>query len=394
MQYLIKTLTFIIPSLGMIAGLSAASTIILFLVSLLSHLKNKLTFPMKNIKLELIFIFWCVLSCFWSPNPIASLLMCLQVIPVIFLGLIVKKNINKLTFQEIRIESPLIWTLFVAISLFFIEYFSSGLISLTFRKIFQTSSTKSFQLYDLDRGCALFSLVAWIVIGIFVSRKRYFLSYILYIFTLYMLSMSDSLATFLAFAVSGLIIIISKLVTLKFIQFVSFCLILGSLLMPIIAYKIEPRFIADNYSQYIPDSAKHRLFIWHFVSNKIIEKPIFGSGFGSSKIISSNNDQMIEYKGYHWSPLPLHPHNNIMQIFLETGLIGLLLFLALAYKFLKQIEFAILDKKEFNFGLIAFACFINYYIIGMISFNIWQLWWVCTGIWSSIIIQCLRSKPL
>ena len=390
MRNLLSILIVIIPALGMIAGLASSTTIILFLIVSLVCLRDKLTFSLANIKLELAFMAWCLFSCFWSINLVSSLLHYVQIFAVVLIGLIIKNNINKLDEQNGTVEKPLIIGLFMAIGLFFIEYFSGGIISSAFRGIFQPGSAKLFYLHNLDRGCALFTLASWIFIGFLFSRSQYFLSVLFYVFALYMLSISDSLASLLAFFASGIIIIICKLMTLRFVKLVSFCLIIGSILMPIFAYKIDPVTISNNYNQYIPDSAKHRLFIWHFVADKIMDKPILGFGFNSSKNIKINDDEMIEYKGYSWSPLPLHPHNNIMQIFLETGFIGLCLFLALVYKLCKQIKLS--DGKNLNYELINFACFINYYIIGMISFGIWQLWWVCSGIWAIIMLQYLR-KP-
>lgn len=97
---------------------------------------------------------------------------------------------------------------------------------------------------------------------------------------------------------------------------------------------------------------------------------------------------MINYNGEKWHPLPLHPHNNILQITLELGIIGLILFLCLVYKYLKQIN----NIKSSNFRAASYSCFINYYIIGMISYNIWQIWWISSGIWVLVLMKLL-VKP-
>jgi O-antigen ligase len=392
MSNLFSILVIIIPALGMVAGLASSATIILLLVVSLIYLRDKITVSLTSLKLELFFMAWCLISCCWSINLVSSLLHYVQIFAVVLIGLSIKNNINRFDHLKGKVEKSLLIGLFIAISLFFIEYFSNGIISSSFRKVFQPSSTKLFYLYDLDRGCALFTLLSWIFIGFLFLRAKYLLSLLFYIFVLYMLSISDSLASFLAFLFSGIIVIICKLVSLRFMKIAGFVLIIGSILMPIFAYNIDPLYISNNYDRYIPDSAKHRLFIWHYVAGKTIEKPILGIGFNSSKRIKINDDEIIKYKAYSWSPLPLHPHNNIMQIFLETGLIGLFLFLALVYKFCRQATVA--SNYDSDYSLISFACFTNYYLIGMISFGIWQSWWVCSAIWASIMLQFLKRSNL
>jgi O-antigen ligase len=285
-----------------------------------------------------------------------------------------------------------------SIILFLIEYLSHGALSKAYRNTFQPDSQQYFYLYMLDRGCALLSLSSWVIIGILIKYKKHLLAVIFYISVLYLLSISDSLASFLGFIVGGLAFCICKLLTVKLLRFISSALVLGSLVMPILAYNINPRAISDQYVDVLPISNIHRIFIWHFVTNKAIDKPIFGWGFGTSRKFKINNNEMVQYKSHFLSPLPLHPHNNILQIWFETGFVGLVLFLLLIYKYSKNIVQIIITGREtlnseaINFGVVSYACFINYYLIGMISFGIWQLWWVSSGIWL-VLMMSLLVKP-
>ncbi|MCX4083597.1 O-antigen ligase [Rickettsia hoogstraalii] len=396
MNYLTSTLIFLIPSLGMVAGLSVAATVTIFLLilflrginrhcerlegawqshkaGLLRLLRQNLQFFLAmTIKTELLFAAWCLISC-----SLTNLFKFTQVFILLFLGFIVS---NSAPFgNRLQLKKALILGILTAILLFFIEYSSHGFLTRTFKA--------SFGLYMLDRGCALLSITSWVAIIILLSSGKRRHALMLYILVLYLLSISDSLASFLGFSIGGVIFILARLIKPIFFKLIAISLITGSLLFPVIATQIEPRDLSEKYLATQP-SAAHRLFIWHFVANKITLKPILGYGFASSKYIKVNNSKMINYNGEKWHPLPLHPHNNILQITLELGIIGLILFLCLVYKYLKQIS----NLENNNFKAISYACFINYYIIGMISYNIWQIWWISSGIWVLVLIKLL-VKP-
>jgi len=403
-QSTIYLLVFLIPAIGLLSGFSIALTLpILFLV-ILFILWDNITIHLKyetvknnllaNWKLELLFALWCLIANFYSPNYPDSVINYLQIFIVAIMGFVINNNIDKLPIDLTKTKLYFLIGIATAIILFFIEYFSHGIITKTFRTSFQPKSSVHFFLFLLDRGCSLLSVLSWVVIIIFIQYRKYLLASVYYILIFYLLYISDSLASFLAFAVGGLVFLISRISVNKLLHSIvlkSFivAIIAGSVLMPIISYKLQPYDVSDQYSKYLPDSAKHRIFIWHFVAEKIIEKPTFGYGFTSSRNFKINENDIVEYNQWTWSPFPLHPHNNILQILFEIGIIGFILFLSLIYKYIQQInnitfttpkdQYTNSNADILNYKSVSYACFINYYIIGMISFNIWQIWWVCTA---------------
>ncbi|WP_375359368.1 O-antigen ligase family protein [Candidatus Tisiphia endosymbiont of Neophilaenus lineatus] len=470
-QSLFYILVMLFPVVGLISGFSAAVTVPLLLLTILIALRDKIFIHFKyatikqtllsNWKLELLFCLWCLITNFYSPNYPSSLFNYLQVCLIVLIGFIVNSNIDKLSINISKIKIYFIYFIIgiiAAIALFFIEYASHGIITRAFRTIFQPKSSNQFFLFTLDRGCSLLSVLSWVAIAIIISYHRYLLALIYYLIIFYLLYISDSLASFLAFTVAGLVFLTNRLLVTKslqsvFLKLFTLAMLTGSILMPIIAYKIQPHYASDHYAKFLPDSAKHRVFIWHFVAKQIIKKPILGHGFASSRNFKIDEKQMISYNQWTWSPLPLHPHNNIMQIILETGLIGLILFLSLIYKYIQKISnislvqssksgkmnrttennkkigvysndlenwnvrqgvsgLGVHEVREYantpqfyetnsskqksidtlNYKSVAYACFTNYYIIGMISFNIWQIWWVCSSFGAMILFQLLLSK--
>ena len=60
----------------------------------------------------------------------------------------------------------------------------------------------------------------------------------------------------------------------------------------------------------------HRLIIWSYVKEKILEKPLIGHGFFSSRNIA--NKMKETQNGTKFQLIPLHPHNGILQIWFNN----------------------------------------------------------------------------
>ncbi|MGI4776243.1 MAG: O-antigen ligase family protein [Janthinobacterium lividum] len=333
--------------------------------------------------MEITFALWCLISCFWSQNIISSITIFSANAGLIFLYSITTSGLSTVRIKYIDIGFVI--GISIAIILFFVESSMGGIFHNNFKYYFQNNSLNKYSLYSLDRGCALLTISSWPLLEIFITKRKYYISCLLYLLILYILCLSDSLASLVGFVISGGVFLFIRVFSIKFSKYIRIFLILIFASFPLIAYNMNPSTISDRYSKLLPDSAKHRLFIWNFVSKKIISKPILGYGFGSSKKYVAPQEEMINYNGYYWSPLPLHPHNNVLQILFETGLIGFSLFLLSISKYLKKLEQMIIVNP--TIGGIFYACFINYFVIGMISFSILQVWWVASAIWVMLMLK-------
>ncbi|MGV2431922.1 MAG UNVERIFIED_CONTAM: O-antigen ligase family protein [Rickettsiaceae bacterium] len=138
----------------------------------------------------------------------------------------------------------------------------------------------------------------------------------------------------------------------------------------------------------MPISYAHRLFIWKYSAEKSMEKPLLGYGLGSSKLIKPLESEVVYYNDIRLSTMPMHPHNNVMQIFLELGLVGLILFASYIWNILSRITE--LSVKDFELSLTSYAIFINYFVIGMISFNMWQSWWMMIILFMLLLMNMVR----
>jgi O-antigen ligase len=129
--------------------------------------------------------------------------------------------------------------------------------------------------------------------------------------------------------------------------------------------------IAAANAEQVKFSLWHRLQIWSFVGDRIAERPLFGWGLDASRAIPHGTEELRPGA----QRLPLHPHNAALQIWLECGLPGALLFAGLAawlWLALAKTAWPPLYTAAAA-GALATAFFAS---LG--TYGIWQEWWIAT----------------
>jgi hypothetical protein len=131
-------------------------------------------------------------------------------------------------------------------------------------------------------------------------------------------------------------------------------------------------------------SAGHRLLIWSFAADRIAEHTLLGWGLDSSRAIPGGADPIRP--GESW--MPLHPHNAALQLWLELGVPGVVLFallIALAWRALARAAwprlFVAAAAASLTIGLV--GCFATY--------GMWQEWWLGT-LWFSLFLVLTMAR--
>lgn len=159
-------------------------------------------------------------------------------------------------------------------------------------------------------------------------------------------------------------------------------LVLSSLAAPLAASAMLETPPVSTSIQHLQPSAYHRLLIWNFASQRIAERPLLGWGLDSSRAIPQGHGD-AKLPSDAWAQgelLPLHPHNAALQIWLELGLVGLLLACALVAVPIWR------AGRQFADGWALAAALGSVTAISVVafaSFGIWQSWWLC-AIWIAI----------
>lgn len=137
----------------------------------------------------------------------------------------------------------------------------------------------------------------------------------------------------------------------------------------------------------ISRAVKQRLEIWQYSSELILERPILGHGFDTSRDIG-NEGFMIE--GTNWAALPLHPHNAILQIWLELGMVGVIAVCIIMWELWRNLERKIESGQEIAVLLAVFSAIAT---ISLISFGVWQYWWIAAWALIAGAAKLIQLEP-
>ena len=124
--------------------------------------------------------------------------------------------------------------------------------------------------------------------------------------------------------------------------------------------------------------------IWSFAGERIAERPLAGWGLDAARGIPGGKDPIRP--GETW--LPLHPHNAPLQVWLELGVPGAVLFALLVA--LPWYGLAVVPWPRI-FVAAAGTSLAIALIASLATYGIWQEWWVAT-LWFSLFSVLVMSR--
>lgn len=158
-----------------------------------------------------------------------------------------------------------------------------------------------------------------------------------------------------------------------------------AVVVPVIAACLVPAVMgvllhlpASVLADLVPASWAQRLVMWDFAVTQTLNSPLIGLGLDASRAFHDP----IAVAGTLTPEISLHPHNMILQLWLELGAIGALIFALACMALAAMIRD--LDKTS---GAMVAATFSVWFIIGNLSFGIWQEWWISTALVTVVAIR-------
>ena len=134
--------------------------------------------------------------------------------------------------------------------------------------------------------------------------------------------------------------------------------------------------------------AADRLEIWDFVARKALESPFYGFGIEATRHVEHFDTPML------YTPLDhvLHPHNAVLQIWIEFGALGALglsIFVAAMMQILYQATQLCADKTAARLPL---SIFMAALVVSCTAYGFWQGWWL--GLLTLLSALCVHIiKP-
>lgn len=382
-------------SLGLFAFIGGGRAMAIYL-PLLSIAVLTLRFPFFSFaaffenphhKIVMAFGLWTLVSCFWSAEKASSLSATLHLLPLLGSVLVLSTSLKDVSQKLIESMGAGL-TVGVSILLAFVvlyilqDRFLYPLLSSYYPARFPSG-------YAYVTPCiAILSCLIWPTLFFLKKRNQRFFSLILYACT-FLAPMtiphhSGRSSMILGSLVFGLTFLLKEKMVTVF-RWIAGLYILFS---PVFTRLFLSPHLWQHLTETFKTSWLHRLYIWEFITQKIYEKPLYGWGFNSARFMATPQDVTLE----GWELVPLHPHNGILQIWLELGGVGIFLFIAFILLSLKKELFK--NKDPFLASTFC-ASFASASIFFIVSFGTWQSWWISTlGFLGITLSLCLQSSAV
>ena len=189
-----------------------------------------------------------------------------------------------------------------------------------------------------------------------------------------------------------LLVIAFRAVALKGVAILLSCMFLFA---PMIVKAVPDARTVGAHLPELPVSIYPRLVIWKFVTDKALERPFLGHGVRSSRAIETPAAQIpfvFRQDGKQQiggtNAIPLHPHNGILQLWLELGFVGVSLVLIVVLLILRGIQK--LPTNWVERGLMT-AALISSLSMVSVSYGIWQNWWISALFLQGAMIALIHS---
>ncbi len=370
---------------------SGGSIFFLCYLCINSYNKKTLSFYQNPLYLPfLLFLGWQILSLFYAINKISGIIeIGLNIIGLTLLFIVpyvLKKSEDIVLFARILVIS----SLFIAVY-GILEHLGIDFIKWNITK----SALSTFGRRNFAAEYLVF-ILPWAFFA-FLASKKYmkWLFLLIIIFLLVHLFLTFTRTAWIAFVLSFLTMIfllfkahINRWTFLKYISIIIFIVLAGNCWATVF--------------QFEPGTVKSRFLIWKTCLSMIKSNPLFGCGVGNFEVgyyafAAGNPDVFLSL-----TQRITHAHNEFLEIWVETGIIGLSLFLFFIFAIFRM-AFDIMRIKEKSFeksiAIVAFSSIIGLGINCFASFPLQTIsssffFFISCGILSGVYFNVREKKPI
>ncbi len=125
---------------------------------------------------------------------------------------------------------------------------------------------------------------------------------------------------------------------------------------------------------YLKQSGQVRLELWNYMTARVFERPILGWGFWSAAFLPIRPRELASYTWVHTAGL--YPHNQWLQLWVETGILGAVLAIVFVLLALKRARGLALPLQPF-----ACAAFAAAVTVSLADFDLaTDSWWAALAV--------------
>ena len=266
----------------------------------------------------------------------------------------------------------------------YIHYFSYGIVitslllsfellsgGLLFNAIRNVPLDTAVPPAEFNRASILLSLYSFIALTFLKARIKHRFYYLIILIPLFTaLCLAESQSAQLSLVIGSIFLFF-----FPYRSKVAWQALKSIILISMISAVFVTTYVYQNFASDIQQApmfaqayAGHRLEIWDFVSRYALQQPLQGFGIEVTRSITDFDSARMFNNGN----LVLHPHNFALQIWIEFGLLGILIAMAFIYKMLSMIQnnFTIQQQK------ILLPTAMAALTPAAFAFGMWQGWWI------------------
>jgi len=168
------------------------------------------------------------------------------------------------------------------------------------------------------------------------------------------------------------------------VKLVGFSVVISILIGPLTGFLAGQ--MSDEQLWKLPLSLEHRIRMWAYSWEQIVQHPWIGAGFDASR--SYQDTFQVRGSSLNIVIVSLHPHNAAMQIWLEIGFIGAALAaLSIGFLIKPALKFAQTPQRASALcGTIIAAT-----LFGLTTIGVWQFWWIGSIFIAIAVLQLLPN---
>lgn len=330
---------------------------------------------------------WAALSIPWAPDTWLGIRGALKLFGNLLLGVVLFSVAHRLDADGRRWIAPALLSGFgLILAVLIIEELFKGPISVGLRGLPYRGPGGFFWL---NAPAAILTLMIWPVSLNLWRRHRgamVIAAFGLMALTLYLMTYWTGLVSLVAGMIAALCVYAFKR---RAGIALAVLFALGVATAPFLpATVLKPDAVVEAVGD-VPPPLMHRLYIWEFAAERIAEHPIRGWGMNASRVIPGGKN-VVQGKAWSGYVMPLHPHNAVLQVWLELGLpgallfgvIGVLVFLGIVRPHIARVQSAAAAGQ----AVTALALLSS-------SYGIWQSWWLAV-LWisASLMVVTLSER--
>lgn len=336
---------------------------------------------------------WSIASAWWSIAPAHSLQEGLRLLAIGAGGLVIVAAATALPPGERQpFGDALVGGTVLAAILLLIERTSDGALT---RLVLDPGLGITVPIQRFDRGATTLVLSLWPALPVLVNRRRkptaIALAALVGATVLMLASHAAILAFFAGLLAFGIALLLPRTVAIL----LALVLASATAVLPLSLPDFERTVELHREIPGINPSALHRLLIWRFVAERIAERPVLGWGMDAARDLPGGQLDLATSLPEAQLPdnavaLPLHPHNAALQWRLELGIPGTMLSLAILIWPLFHVGWRVAPRQR-RAAMLAWAT--SALIIGLVSYGIWQPWWLACLWLGAAFLMAPAAEP-